>query len=72
MIVPFYDTEYQSIAIGLTVGIVLGVFSVFVGSLSISLIFATVVAVILEIAVHEYRDDEHYVQAKRIFYNFMR
>lgn len=65
MIIPFCETEYQSIAIGLTVGILSGFVSVVTGSLVVGIAVAIKTAIGLEIALHEYRQDEQYVQAKR-------
>jgi hypothetical protein len=65
MIIPFCDSEYQTIAIGLTVGTLGGMTSVATQSMFFGVLIAVVVAIGAEIAVHEYREDEQYVKAKK-------
>lgn len=65
MIIPFCDSEYQTIAIGLTVGVMGGITSVATQSMLFGVLMATVVAIGAEIAVHEYREDEQYMEAKK-------
>ena len=64
MIIPFCKTEYQSIGIGMSAGVLSGIIAVTTGQLHIGLVIGIIMAVGLEIAMHEYREDEQYEKAK--------
>jgi uncharacterized protein (DUF2062 family) len=64
MLIPFCETEYQSIGIGVSVGIVSGIVAIMTNQLILGVLLGAVIAFGLEISLHEYRKDEQYMQAK--------
>lgn len=63
-IIPFCDTQYQSLVIGVFSGLVTGTLAIRTGQLSVGLVSGAMLAIGLEIAAHEYRQDEQYRAAK--------
>jgi heme O synthase-like polyprenyltransferase len=63
--IPFCETEKQSILIVIIVVLAMFILSLHdVASHNVLLIFVSVSSIILELAFHEYREDEQYVDAK--------
>lgn len=64
-IIPFCDTQYQSLVIGVFSGLVTGTLAIGTGGLSVALVSGALLAVLLELSAHEYRQDEQYQEAKK-------
>ena len=64
MIIPFCETEYQSISVGLSAGLLSGIVAIVTSQLYIGLAVGIITAIGLEIALHEYREDDKYKEAK--------
>lgn len=63
--IPYCDTPQQSMLIATIVGVIAGSIGLYTGNRGLVLGVAILLAVFLEVIVHEYRDDSQYVSAKQ-------
>ena len=61
----FCDTPKQSVVVAIIAGVISGAAGVHTGNIWIVLIVAGLLGIGLEIAAHEYRQDEQYVEFKK-------
>lgn len=63
--IPYCDTPQQSIAIAIFVGVLAGGIGLYVGNKSFVVAVAILLALSVELIVHEYRQDSQYMNAKQ-------
>lgn len=63
--IPYCDTPQQSIAIAILVGVLAGGIGLYVGNKAFVVGVAILLAIVVELIVHEYRQDTQYVSAKQ-------
>jgi Flp pilus assembly protein TadB len=69
--IPYCDTPRQSVVISLLAGLVGGVIGIYLQSLLVVVVATVGLAIMSEILVHEYRQDDQYVQAKQQLFSLV-
>lgn len=61
----FCETPYQSVFVSISAGLLGGLVSIWTGKPTLSLLIAGFVALVMELSLHEIRQDSQYQEAKQ-------